>query len=378
MSSTPHDPFYSSPFGPFYRRHTPYMVQPEYRIYEMNKRLQSRTEDSDNLWWDAFATEFFEDDATLTLSFCLEDGPKRYTIGRTLIPRYFSTVFEGGVTDLYYILKHSKESYHNSSITVDCDQCTMVTQHGKPMFTKVCTEGRLILEFTFDDLMRIKTWHFTIRQYRELVPRSILAMHAQDPQVLEQLSKNITRMGLTNFTLNYLRVICWHIFSDNLSHATSPSPRQCLGMVLKQPGARFTIPAICFPSYHFIAAEPTRQPTTKRRKRKNSTSSTSNSSAGNNANSTNSKKKSAAANLSLSSQDVMVVGEPTLMGGEFGDEDERLITRLENTQYDAANGMDDEEDFNNSPALGNNSPWNSKPPANQETKSENPTPQASQ
>ena len=54
------------------------MVQPEYRIYEMNKRLQSRTEDSDNLWWDAFATEFFEDDATLTLSFCLEDGPKRY------------------------------------------------------------------------------------------------------------------------------------------------------------------------------------------------------------------------------------------------------------------------------------------------------------
>ncbi len=27
----------------------------------------------------------------------------------------------------------------------------------------------------------------------------------------------------------------------------------------------------------------------------------------------------------------MVVGEPSLMGGEFGDEDERLITRLGNT-----------------------------------------------
>lgn len=36
----------------------------------------------------------------------------------------------------------------------------------------------------------------------------------------------------------------------------------------------------------------------------------------------------------------MVVGEPSLMGGEFGDEDERLITRLENTQYDAANSLD--------------------------------------
>ncbi|XP_039607471.1 LIM domain-binding protein 2 isoform X5 [Polypterus senegalus] len=370
MSSTPHDPFYSSPFGPFYRRHTPYMVQPEYRIYEMNKRLQSRTEESDNLWWDAFATEFFEDDATLTLSFCLEDGPKRYTIGRTLIPRYFSTVFEGGVTDLHYILKHSKESFHNSSITVDCDQCTMVTQHGKPMFTKVCTEGRLILEFTFDDLMRIKTWHFTIRQYRELVPRSILAMHAQDPQVLEQLSKNITRMGLTSFTLNYLRLcVILEPMQELMSrHKTyNLSPRDCLKTCLFQKWQRMVAPP----------AEPTRQTTTKRRKRKNSASSASNSSLGNNVNS-NSKKKSPASNFSLSSQDVMVVGEPTLMGGEFGDEDERLITRLENTQYDAANGIDDEEDFNNSPALGNNSPWNSKPPNNQDSKSENTAPQPSQ
>ncbi|XP_048640199.1 LIM domain-binding protein 2 isoform X10 [Marmota marmota marmota] len=337
MSSTPHDPFYSSPFGPFYRRHTPYMVQPEYRIYEMNKRLQSRTEqywwllqrflesddpslggafptallDSDNLWWDAFATEFFEDDATLTLSFCLEDGPKRYTIGRTLIPRYFSTVFEGGVTDLYYILKHSKESYHNSSITVDCDQCAMVTQHGKPMFTKVCTEGRLILEFTFDDLMRIKTWHFTIRQYRELVPRSILAMHAQDPQVLDQLSKNITRMGLTNFTLNYLRLcVILEPMQELMSrHKTyNLSPRDCLKTCLFQKWQRMVAPP-----------EPTRQPTTKRRKRKNSTSSTSNSSAGNNANSAGSKKKTPAANLSLSSQGLGAIPNCSLNPGRDGD-----------------------------------------------------------
>jgi LIM domain-binding protein 2 len=41
-------------------------------------------------------------------------------------------------------------------------------------------------------------------------------------------------------------------------------------------------------------------------------------------------------------QDVMVVGEPSLMGGEFGDEDERLITRLENTQYDGTNSLDHE------------------------------------
>jgi hypothetical protein len=58
-------------------------------------------------------------------------------IGRTLIPRYFRSIFEGGVTDLYYNLKHPKESFHTTSVTMDCDQCTMVTHHGKPMFTKV-------------------------------------------------------------------------------------------------------------------------------------------------------------------------------------------------------------------------------------------------
>ena len=70
---------------------------------------------------------------------------------------------------------------------------------------QVCTEGRLILEFTFDDLMRIKSWHMSVRAHKELVPRSVVGMQ-QDPTMLEQLSKNITRQGITNSTLNYLRV----------------------------------------------------------------------------------------------------------------------------------------------------------------------------
>lgn len=52
-------------------------------------------------------------------------------IGRTLIPRYFRSIFEGGVTDLYYHLRANatKESFHNTSLTLDCDHCTMVTTH---------------------------------------------------------------------------------------------------------------------------------------------------------------------------------------------------------------------------------------------------------
>ncbi|GIY73594.1 LIM domain-binding protein 2 [Caerostris darwini] len=360
-------------------RHTPYFGQPDYRIYEMNKRLQQRSEDSDNLWWDSFATEFFEDDATLTLTFCLEDGPKRYTIGRTLIPRYFRSIFEGEVTDLYFSLKHAKESFHNTTITLDCDQCTMVAHHGKPMYNKilggqypnelmkeqlakdnavvVCTEGRLILEFTFDDLMRIKSWHFATRQHRELVPRSLIALQAQqqDPAMLEQLSKNITRQGLTNSTLNYLRLcVILEPMQELMSRhkAYALSPRDCLKTTLFQKWQRM------------IAPPETQRPPSKRRKRK--------SSATNNANSTGTgsgKKKNMSPgppNFSLASQDVMVVGEPSLMGGEFGDEDERLITRLENTQYDAsaaaANGLDDGDDFSGNPVGPGPNPGGGPPP----------------
>ncbi|XP_042170383.1 LIM domain-binding protein 1 isoform X2 [Oncorhynchus tshawytscha] len=359
-------------------RHTPYGNQTDYRIFELNKRLQNWTEECDNLWWDAFTTEFFEDDAMLTITFCLEDGPKRYisssssaAIGRTLIPRYFRSIFEGGATDLYYVLKHPKESFHNNFVSLDCDQCTMVTQNGKPMFTQVCVEGRLYLEFMFDDMMRIKTWHFSIRQHRELIPRSILAMHAQDPQMLDQLSKNITRCGLSNSTLNYLRLcVILEPMQELMSrHKTySLSPRDCLKTCLFQKWQRMVAPP----------AEPARQAPNKRRKRKMSGGSTM--SAGGGTTTNNNKKKSPASSFPLSSQvpDVMVVGEPTLMGGEFGDEDERLITRLENQQFDAANGIDDEDSFNNSPALGANSPWNNKAPSSQESKSDNPTSQASQ
>lgn len=329
------------------RRHTPYFGQPDYRVYELNKRLQQRTEESDNLWWDAFATEFFEDDSTLTLTFCLEDGPKRYTIGRTLIPRYFRSIFEGGVSELYYSLKHPKESFHNTSITLDCDQCTMITIHTKPFYTKVCTEGRLILEFTFDDLMRIKSWHFAIRTHRELIPRSVINTQ-QDPVVFEQCTKNITRQGITNSTLNYLRLcVILEPMQELMSRnkAYSIGPRECLKTTLFQKWQRMVAPP---------GKRESQRTTNKRRKRKGSNSGAST----NNIPALPSKKRSPGPNFSLASQDVMVVGEPSLMGGEFGDEDERLITRLENTQYDAANSLDHES---HGAFPGAESPMNSVP-----------------
>jgi len=310
----PHGPMHGPPPHFMDRRPMP-MLQPDYKIFEMNKRLQQRTDDSDNLWWDAFANEFFEDEAQLTLTFCLEDGPKRYTVGRTLIPRFFRSIFEGGVTELHWELRHAKESFHQATVSLDCDQATMVTQHGKPMFTKVYTEGRLIVEFNFDDLLRIRSWHFAIRNHRELIPRSVIAM--QEPGMVETLSKNITRQGLTATTLNYLRLcVILEPMQELMSRhkAYALNPRDCLKTTLFQKWQKM------------VAPPEATKPANKRRKRKGSSAAAAGIGL--------KKGGSPRPNFSLASQDVMVVGEPSLMGGEFGEEDERLITRLENTQYD--------------------------------------------
>lgn len=73
----------------------------------------------------------------------------------------------------------------------------------------MCTEGRLTLEFIYDDYMRIKSWHMVVRTHKELIPRTVFGLHSHsqpDLAMFEQLSKNITRNGITNPTLNYLRV----------------------------------------------------------------------------------------------------------------------------------------------------------------------------
>ena len=53
------------------------------------------------------------------------------------------------------------------------------------------TEGRLIVEFSFDDMMRIRSWHFAIRNHRELVPRSVIAMQVS----LRTLRKEILNVA---------------------------------------------------------------------------------------------------------------------------------------------------------------------------------------
>ena len=66
--------------------------------------------------------------------------------------------------------------------------------------TQIITEGRLLLEFTFDDLMRIRSWHFAIRQHRELIPRSVIGM-----QVCASVVTVLKKQGCARFSL----VLCF-------------------------------------------------------------------------------------------------------------------------------------------------------------------------
>jgi hypothetical protein len=80
-------------------------MQPEYRLYEMNKRLANRPEPDFIEWWEGFSNEFFENDAKLCIqNVSDEEGTHNFVINRPLIPRYFKSIFEGGITDMYYHL----------------------------------------------------------------------------------------------------------------------------------------------------------------------------------------------------------------------------------------------------------------------------------
>lgn len=340
----------------------PNILQTEFRIIELNRRLQCRpipnhpynplpSPYDENIWWEKFASEFFEDDATLTIRMH-DDQPVEYTIGRTLIPRFFRSYFDGGVTELSINLRNPRETcIQPQLITLDCDQAFIVTSNifrqasiTTSQSVVVHTEGHLALDFVSNnfDNFSIKSWRFYIKGCREYIDRSLVntigLTHSNHHNSNHLLAEPITRQGITKSTITYLKMcmIMEPMQELMFQHKqTKLDPRACLRKFLFDRG--------------FKSGDDTKAATNKRRKRKPSVATTVS------GNATNSKKSKAGlnamgnnigvnsmmmspsggpGNFSLASQDVMVVGEPSMMGGDFGDDNERMITRLENTQYD--------------------------------------------
>lgn len=97
-------------------------------------------------------------------------------IGRTLIPRYFRSIFESGCNELYFTLRHTRESFHNSMLTLESDCASMVMNMARPFPSTVFVDAQFTLGFTLDELMRIRNWTFQIRSHRELIVRSVLGV----------------------------------------------------------------------------------------------------------------------------------------------------------------------------------------------------------
>jgi LIM domain-binding protein 1 len=70
-------------------------------------------------------------------------------IGRVLIPRFFRTLFDGGVNEVYFQLKQTKESFHSPILSLDCEQASMITCFGKPPYIKVRFNHRFNLSRFF-------------------------------------------------------------------------------------------------------------------------------------------------------------------------------------------------------------------------------------
>jgi len=101
------------------------------RIQELNKRLLNRPQEADNLWWESFAFEFFDDDARLTITAYFDEGLKSFSIGRKLIARYFRSWFEDGVTDCYLVPRMAKETFMGNVIMIECDMASQIATHTK-------------------------------------------------------------------------------------------------------------------------------------------------------------------------------------------------------------------------------------------------------
>lgn len=270
-------------------------------------------DDSDQKWWDMVISEFFHPKAIFTISFYL-DGHKHYTLGRTLIPRFFRKIYEGGVVDLHFITRMTEEmtNMQTGCLHMECKHTSMIMQHVKPCYTKVSCEGYLVVEFNVEDML-IRNWHFSIKSHSECIPKQFV-MNPHSPP--DELYKHITRCGLPQNVLSFLKlcVILEPMRELMSGHKTyNMDPHECLKNCLFHKWQRIT-----------ASEQPPRSTKSGRnpRRRKNSTTTGG-----------SSKKKNFQPPSSLPPpSNVMLVEEPTLMES-FGEDDERTITRHENDQF---------------------------------------------
>uniref|UniRef100_A0AC35TLL2 LID domain-containing protein n=1 Tax=Rhabditophanes sp. KR3021 TaxID=114890 RepID=A0AC35TLL2_9BILA len=353
----------------------------EHRINEMNKRLHHFTNtvvaERDLIqWWEAFGFEFFDEESRMVMIFYdNETYPVRYSIGRSIIPRYFKTLFESGIKEMLYSVQGpSRESVSNqyNVFTLENENILLRTKHDKPYMIDVSTECRLLVEFTFDEQYgyRIRQWTIEMVNCRGM--GGLDPLQLQDGEIQVKLKQGLAHMGLTVGALNFLKMctilepmqtimaqskahgitprdslhkVCFHAYQRSMT--ASNQPPQVMNNPMNQQ------------SQIIMPPPPVEEPPAKGKAKKRTRKTNANAGA---AGPASKRKNNAAAsaaaileqqhqqppalpppqnppqpnfgiNPHIFPQEVMVVGEPSLMGGEYGMDDERIIARIENAQY---------------------------------------------
>ncbi|CAJ0934063.1 unnamed protein product, partial [Mesorhabditis belari] len=331
----------------------------EYRIHDINRRLfifnnSGINEKDHQQWWDAFAHEFFDDDAKITFMLFDEatQKPEKFIIGRTLIPRYFRSIFESGVRELYYVLRsQSLERHTQMGPIFECENMLVVNKQDRPQ-SEVHTECKFTIEFShFDEMYnyRIRHWTMEMGNTQEYLFDEQTKEYMLCPRDQEKPKSPIARCGLPVMTIHYIKLCSilepmsllmgyakanvsqqpWEILrTAAFQHHTSQREREkqmAMHTQMGQPG----LMAPPLEEKPKPARKRQRKPPANPKTKKGATASPV---PPNNAFPQNPMQPGNFPTMGF--HEVMVVGEPSMMGGDYGEEDERTISRVENTQYD--------------------------------------------
>ncbi|UMM40351.1 hypothetical protein L5515_017018 [Caenorhabditis briggsae] len=355
----------------------------EFRIHDMNRRLYifSTTgvaESDQQQWWDAFSHEFFDDECKLWFVIGSESTPfherERYIVTRQYIPKFFRSIFDSGMKELQYVLRGASRecTLANGHPAYENESVLQITKYDQTSHVEINTEGKLYVEFTpFDEVMnyRIKAWTLELRRSDEYSYNPVTKEFRLETPTAEQ--ENQPRMGFFKPTLNLMTMLKvlepMQSFMSTAKSSPQLSPREIMKRVMfQQECNRYQrhqqLQHMSQQQQQIMQMpppEPEKPKPTRKRQRKPA------------ANPRGSKKATAAAQAAaaqaaaasngvppaipnaapannppfsqnpmnpqfsqMSYPDVMVVGEPSMMGSDFGEGDERTISRVENTQYD--------------------------------------------
>ncbi|KAI6177186.1 BMA-LDB-1, isoform h [Aphelenchoides bicaudatus] len=357
----------------------------EFRVQEMNNRLSAFFTNRPNLdeneqvqWWNAFSMEFFDDNATITITTLDRNPESRYTIGRILIPRFFRSIFEHGVCELQFIMHNSNEMFGASGnyflTALSSETGEMVVRLEKPLRAEIRTSARYFIEFApYDEIYgyRIRAWHLELRQPKESTDVPIEQLDSESQKLMRE---GLTICGLPSGVVMFLKMSMvlepMQILMNQCKAKNDMSPQQALKHTIfmektRREAAKQQQLLNATAAANSINAappqpqpeEPAKKPARKRtRKPPNENgapkAAPKRSRGGNNANANNQNGPPPIPNAQIPNQgsfpgmnsnfnssmnyhhEVLVVSEPSMMGTEFGADDERTISRVENAQFD--------------------------------------------